>query len=98
MKFLQSTVERAAYLALLLVFVLAIAGATYNLNQNKSIREILVANCQSANEFRTDQLKLWSYILNVTPEEPPTPEEQKVRQDFTVFLNKTFELRDCSEL
>ena len=60
--------------------------------------EVLIQNCNVGNDFRRNELKLWNHILGIPPNHPLTTEEQKQVDDFKVFLNNTFQLRDCSKL
>jgi len=71
-----------------------------NIIQDKLIRNQnnIVASCNSGNEFRKSNLKLWEYILAIPPSPNQTPEQKQKVDDFEKFVNQTFKLRDCSKL
>lgn len=90
-----------------LVVVVVILGAavTYLTSQvviSKSRAEsnhiTLVNSCTSGNEFRKDNLSLWTYILNIKPVQPPTDAQKKIANDFAALVNKTFAPRDCTNI
>lgn len=61
----------------------------------QSNRQAVLANCEVSNESRQNNRVLWDYALSLPPQQPLTPEQQKVRADFKTFVNKTFAERDC---
>lgn len=67
-------------------------------NRIESTHISVVANCQAGNNFRKDNLKLWNYVLAVPSPTPRTEQQEQTRTDFRKFVNKTFELRDCSKI
>lgn len=90
----------------LVVAVIVLGGAVTYLasqvvitkNRNESNHIALVNSCNSGNDFRKDNLALWTYILNIKPVQPPTDDQKKVASDFTAFVHKTFALRDCTHI
>lgn len=58
----------------------------------------IVASCNSGNEFRKSNLKLWEYILAIPPASDQTAEQKQKVDEFEDFVNQTFKLRDCSKL
>lgn len=94
----QSVIEKFLYFILLLVVTLSVGLGLYYYQNAQHTHSILVAGCESGNEFRRENKTLWRYILDIPPEEPLTPEEQKTRDDFTKFLDETFAERDCSRI
>jgi hypothetical protein len=98
MRILQSSVEKALYMVLFLVF-LSVVLIGFNLyQQGRRNHEVLVNNCRLGNEFRTDNQSLWEYILTIPPSRPLSAEQKEQRANFETFLNKTFEKRDCERL
>lgn len=51
--------------------------------------------CVSGNESRKLNRELWQYVLSVPPSTPQTADQLKVRQQFQVYIDKTFAPRDC---
>lgn len=100
---LTRRIERRYYTVIALVVIaivcILVAGFIVNAQQTaKRNRDIQINNCKIGNEFRTNNRQLWDYILALSPEKPPTPEQAKRIIDFKKFLNKTFELRDCNKI
>lgn len=64
-------------------------------------RNILIANCESGNQFRKDNRVLWEYILSI-PRDPARPvqteQEAQAIEKFKAFLNTTFAERNCADL
>lgn len=49
--------------------------------------------CRVTNQENAKQILLWEYILHLTP--PKTPEQQKLGQQFSAFLNQVFKSLPC---
>lgn len=58
----------------------------------------ILNNCRVGNEFRASEASLWDYILSISPEKTPTPDQEKRIAGFKAFLDKNFAPRDCSKL
>lgn len=57
-----------------------------------------VATCQSGNEARQLNVKLWDYVLSAAASRPLTAERKKQIDDFKAFVHTTFAPRDCSKI
>ncbi len=64
-------------------------------NQAETNQTALVRNCETANASRKNNQVLWDYILAIPTPNAPTVEQQKNRDDFKAFVDKTFAPRDC---
>lgn len=84
------------FLTVAIAYVFSVAQ--YNKSNVVSNQKALVASCNAGNEFRKSNLVLWQYILNIPTDRVPTPEQTQRTQNFQAFLDKTFALRDCSNL
>lgn len=60
-----------------------------------SNKAALMQNCETANDSRKSQRKLWGYILAVPPSQPRSPEQELRVQEFKEFVDNTFAPRDC---
>lgn len=98
MKLFQSTVEKILYLILLLVFTVGTVIGYNALQESKRTQEVLTNNCHLGNEFRETEKSLWEYILNLPPEKPRTPKQQKRVDEFKIFLDEKFMTRDCGSI
>lgn len=63
----------------------------------ESSTHAIIRNCETSNEARANNKKLWDYIINLPPTQPPTSEQQKRIADFKKFIDMTFAPRDCSK-
>jgi hypothetical protein len=52
-------------------------------------------SCVAANEGRAAQVQLWDYILALPPAAPPTPAQERQREQFRVYIGQTFAQRPC---
>lgn len=87
--------------SLALDFVLTI-GLTFLSFQTSHIaqlaqnnKEAVILNCETANDSRDAQRKLWAYVIALPPQQPRSPEQQQRVEEFQVFVDKTFKPRDC---
>lgn len=87
--------------SLALEFVLTI-GLTFLSFQTNHIaqlaqnnKEAVILNCETANDSREAQRKLWAYVIALPPQQTRTPEQQQRVEEFQVFVDKTFKPRDC---
>lgn len=95
----QHYIERFLYLTLLSVFVISSISIIILMNAIHQNQQNLINICQSANELRGTEKKLWDYILQLPPQRVLTPEE-KQRQDkvvieFRIYLDNAFAQRKC---
>lgn len=67
-------------------------------NKAESNSQALVASCQSVNDARANNKTLWDYLLSLPTPIAPTLQQQQVRNQFSVFLNKTFAQKNCDQL
>lgn len=93
---------KANYVGAIVLFVIGVSLAFLLIDYTKQNRETLVQICESSNQLRTAERKLWDYILTLPPS-PSLNEEQKVQRekniaDFVKFLDANFALRDCGEI
>lgn len=58
----------------------------------------LIRNCETSNEARANNKQLWDYLLNLPTPNAPTLQQKEVRNQFSVFVGKTFSPRNCSKL
>lgn len=56
------------------------------------------ATCQATNVFRRADKARWDYILDLTKNQPRTPEAEEQRQNFKTYIARADKLRDCSLL
>ncbi len=56
----------------------------------------IVRSCESTNESRANNKKLWDYILALPPRTERTPAQTEQLADFQAFVDKTFAPRNCS--
>lgn len=61
----------------------------------QSNKDAVIANCQTANESRRNNKALWDFAFTLTPDQPPTPEQNERTAKFKEFVAKTFAQRDC---
>lgn len=61
-------------------------------------KQALLRNCETGNEARANNKKLWGYILSIPSTDPSTPERDKRIADFKQFIDTTFAPRDCSKI
>lgn len=69
--------------------------------QNNS--DVLVAGCESGNDFRKTEAALWNHILSIEPVRSDYTPEQQIARDKTVaefrkYLETTFAPRDCTKI
>jgi hypothetical protein len=53
----------------------------------------IVATCKNSNDVRADDVKLWNYIVKLTP--PKTAAAQKQSDNILAFVATTFAQRQC---
>jgi hypothetical protein len=63
--------------------------------QAESNKVALVRNCETANDSRRNNLILWDYLLALPTPPGSTLEQQKTRDGFKAFVEKTFAPRNC---
>lgn len=89
----------AASVALDIILSIVLGFVTWKTNElareAQSNRQAVIANCEIANEARTKQRQLWSYVISLTPERPRTEAQQDRVVQFEKFVNETFAPRDC---
>jgi len=61
----------------------------------ESNQNAIARSCETSNEARKNNLVLWDYILEIPPVQPLTAEQLQQRDQFKVFVQKTFAQRDC---
>lgn len=69
--------------------------------QADSNHQAIVRSCEASNEARANNKALWDYILELPPnptQGPLSADQQKQREDFKIFVAKTFAARDCSAI
>lgn len=81
----------ASFLLLLLV----VGG---NAAYTKQLRDQQVATCESSNESRALNVRLWDYVLSFPPSRPRTQAQEKQLELFKAFMRKTFAPRDCTKI
>lgn len=84
--------------ALSIVGVIIYTGSQVNRANIATLHASLVSSCKANNDFRSDNLKLWQYLLAIPPEQPQTPAQQKITTDFNSFVSKTFAPRNCDTI
>lgn len=67
-------------------------------NEARSVHRQQVVICESGNEGRALNVKLWTYVLSIPPPQSRTHEQEKRVAEFKVFLTKTFAPRDCGKV
>jgi hypothetical protein len=73
------------------------ALSVYAVDRATSNAVTLTELCQSGNDFRTDQITLWKFIVNLN-RQPRTPAEQEAINRFYKYVQRVFKLRDCSKV
>lgn len=97
----QRRAIRLLAVSIVLDFILTIGLTVVSVKTNEvarlaqSNKEAVIANCETANESRANQLKLWQYVFDIPPTVPRTPEQDKRVGEFKVFIDKTFAQRNC---
>lgn len=72
---------------------------THNLaSQADSNRDAIVRSCETTNEGRANNKKLWVYILGLSPSQQRTPEQTRSLDKFRAFVDETFAPKDCSTI
>ena len=86
-------------LDIMLTFGLAgLSLVTHSLASNaENAQDAILHSCQVSNEARANNKQLWTYLLSLPTPNAQTLEQQKVRQQFADFVDKTFAQRDCSK-
>lgn len=93
LRLLTATVVLTLLMAIGLVFV---SYKLYRITQlAQTNQNAVVANCETANDSRKNQLILWNYVFSVPARTPRTPEQEQRNEDFKKFIAKTFAPRDC---
>lgn len=64
----------------------------------ESNKSALIARCESTNDARAKNEKLWDYLINQGKDQPRTPEQQKFFNDFVTLKTETFAPTDCSKI
>ena len=64
-------------------------------SQADSNSAALQRTCESTNEARANNKKLWDYLFAQPPAPDQTPEQAAAIAQFKVFVDKTFAPRDC---
>lgn len=89
----------------LLFLALIIVALAYGWRQNhrlalqaESNTNAIMARCESTNEARVKNARLWNYLIEQSQNVPRTPEQQKFRDDFIALKNDTFAPTDCSKI
>jgi hypothetical protein len=82
--------------------VLITVGASYSLslyavhkatNNTASVQEL----CFSANENRTEQITLWTFLVNMNSSHRSAVQKREV-DNFLKYVHKVFRLRNCSNI
>jgi hypothetical protein len=59
-------------------------------------RQAQVVTCESGNEARAAQVRLWSTVLDLSAQvSPQTPERARAADEFRAYVVRTFAPRDC---
>lgn len=66
--------------------------------QAESNEAAIVARCETTNESRARNEKLWDYLVDQSKNQQRTPEQQKFFDNFTILKDQTFAPSDCSKL
>lgn len=83
---------------LLTIGLTGLSLVTHQLASNaENAQDAIIHSCQVGNEARANNKQLWAYLLSLPTPNPPTLEQQKVRQQFADFVDKTFAPRDCNK-
>lgn len=99
----QRRAIRLLAVSIVLEFVLTIGVAVIAfktneaLNLSQSNKDAVIANCETANDSRKNQLALWNYVFAIPPSQPPTPDQQTRAKEFKSFVDITFQPRDCQK-
>lgn len=82
---------------LLTIGLTGLSFVTHQLASNaENAQDAIINNCRVGNEARANNKQLWTYLLNLPTPNAPTLEQQKIRQQFSDFVDKTFAARDCN--
>jgi hypothetical protein len=64
-------------------------------NQNRQAAKV---TCEAGNDARDAQVRLWTYVLDLSDDNPNLTAAQRKRiEDFRVYINTVFAHRDCSD-
>lgn len=62
----------------------------------ETIENAIVARCESTNDARAKNEKLWDHILDLTKDTPRTPQQEVDRKEFIQVKEETFAPSDCT--
>jgi phage-related minor tail protein len=108
MPLLSNAQKQAAPLAILIIAMVvsilcSFLLAWYAANRATSSRATVQELCISGNDNRSQQIRLWEFVLSLsTPQSSDTAAERatqkrNVRQ-FRIYLHKVFAPRDCTKI
>jgi hypothetical protein len=85
---------------LLLTVVIAFVAVQAGNASDKATRahDQQVATCQTTNEARANNKKLWDYLLDLPPATPRTSVQDEQLDSFRAYVGRTFAPRDCTKI
>lgn len=95
---LRKQTVRTRWLTWTVALILMVGGA-FGYRLYDTLTDNAIQSCENANQSRTATLSLWTFILEVSAQNPDqTPAERQLLVDLGEWIGVLYAQRDCTDL